>query len=63
MAAIVTATVSGSCTAIMIALLLVYDAWGLARIRKEHQKLKREAEQRRVLEVERGRTLQAAETE
>jgi hypothetical protein len=56
--AIATAVVTGTCTTTMIALLIVYDIWGLARIKQEHQKLKAEAEQRHVLEAERGRIVQ-----
>jgi hypothetical protein len=52
--AIVTSTVTGTCTAITIALLLVYDIWKLTAIKKEHKRLKEEAEYR---EGGRGRTL------
>lgn len=60
MAAIITATVTGTCTTSMIVLLLVYDIWGLAKIKQEHQKLKAQAEQRQVLEAKRKLVLQVA---
>ncbi|RDL30194.1 Uncharacterized protein BP5553_10472 [Venustampulla echinocandica] len=49
--AIVTATVTGSCTTIMIVIFVVYDKWLLTNIKKEHEKLKKQAMRGRTLET------------
>jgi hypothetical protein len=46
--AIVTAAVTGSCTTIMIVLLLVFDTWGLRKIKKEHAQRKEGQNARRL---------------
>jgi hypothetical protein len=47
----------------MVVLLVIYDIWGLARIKKEHKRLKEEAERRRGFEAERRRHLLATTKE